>query len=153
MLLFFLPVLLQNECSYFFPCCILAFYIVFTYPSHTIIHLLACILFCFFELNMQLLACLIFCNRFVNCFIVFSLTIVHICICCFFASSCRCHFVIFGGCLCLLFAFFCVHTTLFALLHENLFALHVLLFCCCSFCLVSCLLFLLCKVAVDINLC
>ena len=71
LLLFFLPVLLQNECCYFFACCILAFYILFTYPSHTIIYLLACILFCFFELNMQSLACLIFHNRFVHCFIAF----------------------------------------------------------------------------------
>ena len=68
---FFLPVLLQNECYYFFACCILAFCIVFTYPSHIIIYLLACILFCFFELNIQPLACLIFCNRFVHHFIVF----------------------------------------------------------------------------------
>ena len=107
LLLFFLPVLLQNECCYFFAYYILAFYILFTYPSHTIIYLLACILFCFFELNMQSLACLIFCNRFVDCFIVFSLTIIHICICCFFASSCRCHFVVFGGFSFLLFDFFC----------------------------------------------
>ena len=63
--------------------------------------------FCFLELNMQLLACLIFDNRFVHCFIAFFLTIVHIFIFLFSAGSCRCHFVVFGRFLFLLFDFFC----------------------------------------------
>ena len=62
---------------------LLAFYIVFSYPSCTIVCLLVCVLFCFLGLYMWLFDCLIFCNRFVDHFIVFLTNDCHIYILCF----------------------------------------------------------------------
>ena len=61
---------------------LLAFYIVFSYPSCTIVCLLVCVLFCFLELYMWLLDCLIFCNRLSITSLNFR-QIIHICILCF----------------------------------------------------------------------
>lgn len=58
---------------------LLAFYIMFSYPSCTIVCLLVCVLFCFLELNMWLLDCVIFCNCFLDHFIVFFWQMSHIC--------------------------------------------------------------------------
>ena len=62
---------------------LLAFYIVFSYPSCTIVCLLVCVFFCFLGLYMWLFDCLIFCNRFVDRFIVFLTNDCHIYILCF----------------------------------------------------------------------
>ena len=61
-----------------FACGLLPFYIVFAYPSYTIICLFVCVILLSFAFDMQLLDCLIFYNRFVNHFIVLFGQISHI---------------------------------------------------------------------------
>ena len=99
---------------------LLAFYIMFSYPSCTIVCLLVCVLFCFLELNMWSLECVIFCNCFLDHFIVFFDEWV-IFACFVLAGSCRCcvlvscgllplclYFTVPDACVCYVFAFSCL---------------------------------------------
>ena len=147
LLLTFFIVLWEIKWCRFFVCFIYAFCIVWAQPDFVISCQFICLFFCVLILYMHLRACLIFSSDFMVCLIVFFCQITHICISCFPAGCCRCRFLNFSNFLSMHFRFCCLHRLfiMFALLLDSRFT-------CSSFSwyffwLVSCLLFLLCKLA------
>ena len=136
-----------NKWVRLFACFDFAFCIVWAHPHCLVCRWVFCLLDCFLVLYMHLRACIIFSSDFMVCLIVFFCQITHICISCFPAGCCRCRFLNFSNFLSTHFRFCCLHRLfiMFALLLDSRFT-------CSSFSwyffwLVSCLLFLLCKLA------
>ena len=85
-------------------------------------------------------------------FIVFRKQIVHICICCFYAGSCRCHFLDLDNFLGTHFTFCCFCRRCMIVTLFSTFLLPCYSFSWCCFCSVQSLIFLQWKSASCINL-
>ena len=105
---------------------------MWTQPYFVISCLFICLFFCFLLLYMYLRACLIFSSYFILHLIVFCCEIAHICISCFSAGCCRCHFFDLSDFLYTHFRFCCLNrpSITFTLRLAYFFALfqHFLMF-------------------------
>ena len=88
-------------------CFISAFSGMLCHSSCAFLCLLAWLFFCFLLLYMYLRACPIFCNGFILCLIVFFSQLHTFAFSCFYAGSCRCHFLDLDNFLSTHFAFCC----------------------------------------------